>query len=349
MKIVVASTYIPFIRGGGTKIVDDLVAALAEAGHEVDAVRIPFRSDWPRIADQTLAIRLLDVTESCGNKVDQLITIRYPAYALSHPNKVAWFIHHHRGAYDLWGTPWSDIPDTLEGRWARDLMVRSDNHYLREARRIYTNSRVVADRLKMYNDITADGVLYPPLPRDHPFREGEPLDYMVYVSRLCPIKRQTLAIEAMRHRKGSFRLVLAGAADVPGYLEALHDLIRRFDVADRVELRGWVSEESKADLLAGSVAALYLPHNEDSYGYATLEAFHSGKPVITVRDSGGPLEAVEDGVNGLVAEPNPEALAEAMDRLWTDRARTAAMGKNAGRTVEALGITWDHVVGSLTQ
>ncbi len=348
MKIVVASTYIPFIRGGGTQIVDDLAAELSAAGHQVDIVKIPFYSDWRLIPDQTLAIRLLDVKKSCGSRIDRLITIRYPAYALSHPNKVAWFIHHHRGAYDLWRSKWSDIPDTPEGWCARDMMIRSDNLYLREARKIYTNSQTVADRLKKFNGIKADGVLYPPLPRDHPFHSGETGDYFIYVSRLCPSKRQTLAIEAMRYGKGDYRLVLAGSPDAAGYEHVLEELIHQCGMENRVHLTGWVSEHQKADLLANCVAALYLPYDEDSYGYPTLEAFHSGKPVITLRDSGGTLEAIEHGVNGLVSDPDPEALAAVMDELWTDRARTVAMGQNAQGTLEALGISWKKVVESLT-
>jgi glycosyltransferase involved in cell wall biosynthesis len=51
--------------------------------------------------------------------------------------------------------------------------------------------------------------------------------------------------------------------------------------------------------LCGLSAVLFAPYQED-YGYVTLEAFLSRKPVITARDSGGTLEFVEDGVNGYV-------------------------------------------------
>ena len=40
---------------------------------------------------------------------------------------------------------------------------------------------------------------------------------------------------------------------------------------------GWISEQEKADLMANCYAALYIPYDEDSYGYVTLEAFHSAK------------------------------------------------------------------------
>src|SRR5207237_202557 len=93
--------------------------------------------------------------------------------------------------------------------------------YLRECRKVYTNSKIVADRLRQFNQLEPDGVLYPPLPRQHPFRPGASGDYLFYASRLTPIKRQDLAIEALRHTPAEVRLVIAGAPDVPGYLETL--------------------------------------------------------------------------------------------------------------------------------
>ena len=68
--------------------------------------------------------------------------------------------------------------------------------------------------------------------------------------------------------------------------------------------------------------------------------------MITCEDSGGTNEVIQDGLNGLVVEPSPEALAAAMERLWLDRAYTAAMGENAFETLTKYNITWDHVIES---
>jgi hypothetical protein len=78
------------------------------------------------------------------------------------------------------------MPDTSEGREARAMMIRSDTLYLSEARRVYTISRNVADRIRVFNGLEPDGVLYPPLLNNHPFRPGPFGDDFVYVSRLCP-------------------------------------------------------------------------------------------------------------------------------------------------------------------
>jgi glycosyltransferase involved in cell wall biosynthesis len=348
MRVLIASTHVPFVRGGNTKIVDDLHRELTARGFETDVVSVPILSDWRQLAEQTAALRLLDLSESCGAPVDRLVTIRTPAYALRHPNKVAWFIHHHREAYDLWGTKWCGMPDDEAGRHARAMMFRSDELYLREHRRVFTNSKIVAGRLRNFNRLEPDAVLYPPLPGDHPFRPGPFGDYILYASRLAPIKRQMLAIEALAHTHPDVRLVIAGAAEGGRHRTELETRARELDVSERVELTGWVSEVRKAELMAGCCGALYLAFEEDSYGYVTLEAFHSHKPVITLTDSGGSLEVIEDGFNGYVAAPDPAALAEAMDRLWRDRRNGERMGKNAHESIARHRINWDHVIENLT-
>ena len=106
-------------------------------------------------------------------------------------------------------------------------------------------------------------------------------------------------------------------------------------------------EQRKLDLLARCLGVVFPPYDED-YGYVTLEGFFASKPVITCTDSGGPVELVEDGVSGWVAEPDPRSVAEAIDRLATDRNRAARMGMAGLERVRALEINWDHVVEELT-
>ena len=78
-------------------------------------------------------------------------------------------------------------------------MIRSDTLYLSEARRVYTLSRDVADRIRVFNSPEPDGVLYSPLLNSHPFCPGPFGDDFVFVSWLCAHQRQDLAIEAVRY------------------------------------------------------------------------------------------------------------------------------------------------------
>jgi glycosyltransferase involved in cell wall biosynthesis len=347
MKILIASTYVPFIKGGGTMIIDSLEEELTKRGYQVDSVRVPFHPYWQNIAQQTLAIRSLELTESAGTRVDRLITIRYPSYAIPHPNKVVWFLHHHRGAYDLWGTPHQDIPNTPSGLAFREALIKSDTLYLKECKKVFAISQNVANRLKRFNNIEADGVLGTPLPEAEQFYQGETGDYFIYSSRITPLKRQFMAVEAMRYVKADFRLVLVGTADVPRYMTEVKELISRYGLKERVHVLGWVPEKEKIKLLADAFAVLVLPEDEDGYTYAVLEALYSHKPVITFTDSGGPLEVVQHGLSGLVVEPDPKLLAEAMQSLWADRAKTIEMGKQAYESIPGLRIDWDYVIEEL--
>ena len=95
---------------------------------------------------------------------------------------------------------------------------------------------------------------------------------------------------------------------------------------------------------AGALAVIFPPYDED-FGYVTLEAFLSGKPVITTTDAGGPNEFVVDGVNGFVVAAEAAALGDAIARLDGNRPRAASFG-DAGLT-RARAITWSGVIERL--
>ena len=98
------------------------------------------------------------------------------------------------------------------------------------------------------------------------------------------------------------------------------------------------------DWYAGARGVIYTPQDED-YGYVTLQAFAAGKPVVTVKDSGGVLEWVDDDVTGAVTDGSPEALGEAIDALVADEARAVRMGEVGRARVEHL--SWSSVVETL--
>jgi glycosyltransferase involved in cell wall biosynthesis len=345
LRVVVATSTAPFIRGGGSLIVRDLAAALVAHGHEVETVAIPFSSQPETMLDQMLAFRLFDVSRAG----DLLIAVRTPAQLLEHPNKVLWFIHHERTVYDLWGTKYHGFPATRDASRIRDAIIAADNRALRSARKIFTNSRVVGQRLREYNGIESR-VLYPPLGDPRGFHCETYGDFVFYPSRLAPIKRQDLLIEAMRFVETDVRLVLAGQADHDsGEGKRLRDLIARHRLGKRVDLRnGWMAEEEKRTLFSQALVGAYPAFDEDSYGYTSLESCLSQKAVVTCRDSGGTLELIEDGVSGIVVEPDPHELARAFDDLYRDRARARRLGEAAAGRLAELEISWDTVVRELT-
>jgi len=77
-----------------------------------------------------------------------------------------------------------------------------------------------------------------------------------------------------------------------------------------------------------------------------MEAFAAGKPVLTVTDSGGLLEIVSEDT-GAVADPTPAALAEALDRLTSDRGRALSRGETARDLWRNKNVTWEATVRRL--
>ena len=339
-NILICTTQVPFTTGGAESHVEGLRGALVAAGYNAEVVAVPFKWYPPaEIMRGALAWRLLDVTEANGKPVDLVVGMKFPAYVVAHPNKVLWVIHQYRSAYNLWGTEFDDLSTYPEGARVRDWVRACDERFIPEARKVFANSRAVAERMLRYNRIESEPLYHPP-PRAERLRSEEAGDYVFYPSRLEPQKRQELLIEAMRHVRTNVRAVLAGGTRERARYEGL---IKRHGVGDRVELRGFVSEEEVIDLYARALGVCYLPFDED-YGYVTLEAMLAGRAVVVARDGGGATEFVEDESEGFVVEPEPRAIAERLDALYADRERARRMGVRGREKLRAMNLSWEHVV-----
>jgi glycosyltransferase involved in cell wall biosynthesis len=340
----VCAVQAPFIVGGAEILVAELRSQLERRGFRVDVANVPFK--WYPVSEllrQALAWRLLDVTESNGTPVDLVIPTKFPSFLVRHPHKVAWLFHQHREAYDLFGTEYCSFTDSPEDKRVRDTIQAMDTASLSECRAIFSISRNVADRLSRFNGLPATP-LYPPPHHLGRYRTDGYEGFLFYAGRLDRLKRLDLAIDAMRRVRGGARLKIAGTGPLEN---ELRKQISGLGVEDRVELLGFVSAEDLIDLYGRARAAYYAPLNED-YGYVTVEAFLSRKPVVTTADAGGPLEFVTHGVTGVVCDPTPDSVANGIDALWEEPvARLREMGE-AGRARVA-GISWDHVIDRLTE
>jgi glycosyltransferase involved in cell wall biosynthesis len=346
MRILIATTHVPFIRGGAEVHAEGLREALQNHGHDVEIVAVPFKWYPPeKVLDHMLACRLLDLTEVNGTAVDLLIGLKFPAYLIPHPRKVLWILHQFRTAYDLWDHELGDLVYTPDGTSVRDAIREADRQLIPEARRVFANSGNVAARLKYFCDIDATPLYHPP-PNAERYYSSPAEDYFFFPSRLCLPKRQALVLEALALTKSPVRVKFAGTADQPAYGNELRTLSRRMRVNDRVEWLGQISEEEKLELYARSLAVIYPPIDED-YGYVTLEAMLANKPVITCSDSGGPLEFVRHEQTGLISAPNAKSLAQALDTIWQDREQAKTWGESGRRLYCDMNISWKGVVEKL--
>jgi glycosyltransferase involved in cell wall biosynthesis len=343
-SVLVCTAQAPFVTGGAELLSQDLVAQLRRRGYRADLVAVPFHGHPPsELVRQALAFRLLELRETNGRSIDLVIPTKFPSYLVRAPRKVAWLFHQHREVYDLFGTPLSPFTDSVEDRATRQAIQAMDAAALGECERIFTISRNVAARLARHNAL-AGTPLYPP-PRDaERFRTDGYHDFLLFAGRLERPKRIELMLRALAASRSGARLEIAGS----GSLESdARRTAAALGLGNRVKFLGFVAPEELVALYASCRGAFYVPEDED-YGYVTIESLLSRKPVITASDAGGPLEFVEDGVSGLVAAAEPEALGAAIDRLFAlPEARLREMGEE-GR-LRVAGLSWDTVVDRLTE
>ena len=346
MRIIIATVQIPFVSGGAESHAEGLKSALIREGHEAEIVAVPFNPTVPeRIADQMLACRLLDLTEIHGTPVDRLIALKFPAYLIPHPNKVVWVLHQHRAAYDLWDYPFEDLTASPCALVVREAIRRADQQ-LAEAKAVFANSKNIANRLAHFCGINSVPLYHPPPNAESFFCARDTEEYFFFPSRLSALKRQNLVLEALALTKQKVKVRFAGLADSLEYGQRLRLLATKLRVESRVEWLGFLTEEEKRDAYARAIAVIFPPVDED-YGYITLEAMLSSKPVITCKDSGCPLEFVSHVKTGLVAKPTAAALAEALDQLWQERDVAAKYGRAGRERYEKMDLSWSEVVRQL--
>jgi glycosyltransferase involved in cell wall biosynthesis len=340
VRLLVTANLAPFFRGGAEYHIAGTVRALRGAGHEVELLRFPFTFHPEASIERLMTfVAGLDLAAPNGMPIDRVVSLQFPGYGVQHPDHVVWLMHQHRAVYELY--PQGDAPDALAR--LREAVVAFDTAALGRVARRYANSANVARRLARYNGLDATPLYHPP-PFAGRYLGADAEPYVFYPARLERLKRQDLVIEAARHLRSPLVLLLAGEG---GQADHYRALVARLGLEARVRFLGHISEAEKIAFYARAFAVFNGSFDED-YGYVTLEAMLASKPVLTCTDSGGPLELVAHAHTGWVVPPQPEAIAEALDRAYADPQRTRELGRNGRERYLALGITWEKVVDALT-
>jgi len=168
--------------------------------------------------------------------------------------------------------------------------------------------------------------------------------FAVSVGALIASKNVEFLVESLSKVPTSFRpkLLLIANAINRSYLNSIQDLARRTEVV--LELKHQISDTEIIDILNRARIMLYAPRLEP-FGYAPLEANACGLPVIAVAE-GGVRETIQDGVNGILVEHEPESMAAAIERLLFDdelHSRLSTQAENLARTVWSLGPSIDRL------
>jgi glycosyltransferase involved in cell wall biosynthesis len=171
--------------------------------------------------------------------------------------------------------------------------------------------------------------------------------YVLSLSRLDEKKGLDLLIRAFaevaadRH-VSDWRLVIAGDGD-RGYMARLRELARADKSGSRIDFTGWVSGQSKVDLLRG--ASLFaLPSHQENFGISVVEAMACGVPVL-VTPGVNLANDIETYGAGWVAARTPAAFSRALRATMDDAGARARRGESGRRLADQF--RWPAVANHL--
>jgi glycosyltransferase involved in cell wall biosynthesis len=308
----------------------------------VEAFQRRYDTDWVQVAineatwDDVLR-SYLDCYELDLSAYDLVISTKTPTFMAQHPNHVCWLLHQIRVFYDRFEDEYGKLGKVqlAEKYEQRATIAELDNLAFKGVHKILSIGHETSRRLKYYNGFDSE-VIHPPVLTGGQYCAGQ--DYFLLPGRLHRWKRVDLALRAMQYVSAKIPLLIPGTGEDEPYF-------REIAGGDpRIAFLGFVSDQELLDLYARSLAVLFLPKDED-FGYITIEAMLSHKPVIVCSDSGEPARLVENGRSGYVVSPDPIEIAAAMSVFADDKELARSMGEYAYENVPSQ--SWDEVVDSL--
>jgi glycosyltransferase involved in cell wall biosynthesis len=205
---------------------------------------------------------------------------------------------------------------------------------------IVTNSNTLAEHVSRYANKEKVTALYTPFNLDllerksrqksiDPFKRKDSLK-LVITGRIAPSKGQPEAAEAVGElTKAGFdvELCIIGTPAQPEDANSLNEVIKKYDIEDRVHLVGHQSNPlailAKADV--GVMAS-----KQEAFGRVTFEYMVTGRPVVGA-NSGATPEMIEDGKNGyLYVGGDPKSLVAKLRNYAEDKSLVEKHGA-AGR------------------
>lgn len=309
---VLAASATGEIFGGAERFYKALTEAFIEKGCRAELVPLPANEgSFDEIVENYKRSSELDLST-----YDVVVSTKAPTYAVNHHRHVLYLVHTVRSFDDMF---WEAFPRPH----AKQFLERAELQALEfqaisKIRARFAIGHEVANRLFRWKGISAE-VLHPPIGLSN-LRRGLIGDYFFLPGRLHPWKRIDLLIEAVLGSELPINLVIAGTGEAESPLRKLagND--------PRIKFVGKVTDEQLIGLYENALAVPFVPIRED-YGYVTLEAFASGKPVLTCCDSGEPAYFVRHGETGLICSPDPRSVRDSMEWFFHHREDAKTMGE----------------------
>lgn len=317
--------------GGGERHLADLSHALADLGHEVYAASVPDSPLWAELS-------FLTKERLCAlSRRNYLKNVRDLAgFVRAHGIEI---VHAHAARdYHLAALA---VRMGMRGRLVLTRhtlfpLKRINKPLLKSAGRVIAVSEAVAESLRqngviesskitvVHNGIDVDRF-------EQQVERGDGPAMVGTVGHLAPIKGHDVFVRAaaiIRERRRNVQFVIIGEDKSPdmSYRGTLESLVAELGLNEIVTMPGW-RDDMPAQL--SSLTLFVSAARSEPFGLAIVEAMAAGLSVVASASEGA-LEIIEDGFSGkLVPADDPEALAEAINKLLDDPVECARLGRNA--------------------
>lgn len=155
---------------------------------------------------------------------------------------------------------------------------------------------------------------------------------VISMGRLVPYKGFPVLLKALQRIEGEVVIVGQGSE-----YQHLQQLAAEFGVADRLILTGFLPRDAmKAWLHAAKAFVLPSVTTAEAFGIVQIEAMAAGLPVVNTSLSTAVPTIARDGREGFTVAPHdPDALADAINRLLNDPALADRFGAAGRARVDA--------------
>jgi glycosyltransferase involved in cell wall biosynthesis len=383
MRIGIAKVPTAF-SGGFELLVARIAASLTARGHDVGRIEPDDNTQIGRsipdaVRDQAPEyfqyVEQFAGFERATPQFDVVLSTQPPSQAVRHRRQVALFYHHLRQYYDL-SDVWvaAGFADSESHAVCQKSIRRMDDRAFANTSRFLAGSETVKRRLERFNNAgSITEVLRAPSLRPTPSLGDFPTNGQVLcVSRHEFPKRTELAAAAMKLLPDT-DAVFVGSGGRLGWViaedqqwsrmkpDAVAEIkpddiwLRRHtwvpeapNPESNVRFVGWATDTELEEFYRAA-SCVVAPAFDEDYGLTALEAMAHARPVVVCSDGGGLAETVVDNENGLVVEPDHNAIAGAIETLTRDPDLAQHLGLNGRRLVDQFDWTAyiDHIEDAL--
>ena len=163
---------------------------------------------------------------------------------------------------------------------------------------------------------------------------------LIYVGRLKKSKRVHHIIKSLFYVKEKIpdvKLYIVGDGDKK-YKKYLNGLIKSYRLENNVVLKGYLSFEERNKLMS-MVEAILVASVKEGWGLIVTEANAMGTSAI-VYDADGLRDSVKNNETGLIVEPSPNHMSEAIVNYLRNEELKMRLSKNA--LMDAGNYNWDR-------